>query len=200
VSLSRALQELGAGRVVAAATVTFFFILADARAAAAIDAVLDLKRRDPMKGISLLLPTRDAWRDVAATVPEAAEKLADRFWPGPLTIALPARAGLDARLLVGGTVAVRLPGASPAAEIARAFGRPLTATSANLSGTPPMAAAEEVETAFAEAIAAGRLWVMPGRAPGGAASTLVAVDGGRAHVLRPGAVGIDAIEAVVPVV
>jgi L-threonylcarbamoyladenylate synthase len=200
VSLPQAIRELATGGVVAAATETFFGLLADAESPEAITRVIELKRRDPHQGISLLLPDPAAWSRCVASIPEAARRLADRFWPGPLTIALPARAELDPRLVVRGTVAVRLPGPSEAAEIARGFGRPLTATSANVTGTPPLVSAAEVRGAFAEEIDAGRLFVTQGHAPGGAPSTLVLVEGDRVRVLRTGAIATEAIDAVVPVV
>jgi L-threonylcarbamoyladenylate synthase len=200
VNATRAIAELTAGRVVAAATETFFGLLADPRRPDAIDAVLDLKRRDPNKGLSLLLPDREAWIEVVEDIPDAARRVAERFWPGPLSIALTARAGVDARLLVAGTIAVRVPGPSAGATITRAFGHPLTATSANLAGSPPLVTAGQVESAFAEAVAEGRLFIAPGHAPGGAPSTLVAVEDGKVRVLRRGAISESALATVVPVI
>ena len=182
----------------AAATETYFGLLADARSASAIGRVFSLKGRDAAKGIALLLPNREAWSDLVVTVPASAAMLADRFWPGPLTIALEARPELDPRLVVDQTVAVRLPGASEAARIAAAFGAPLTATSANLAGAPPAAESAEVLRAFARACEAGEVVVAHGRAPGGAPSTLVRVDGGRLRVLRAGAVAESLLFGVVP--
>ena len=68
---------------------------------------LSLKGRDASKGISLLLPSRDAWGSLVAEIPALANLLANRFWPGPLTMALTAREDLDPRLTVDGRVAVR---------------------------------------------------------------------------------------------
>lgn len=191
--LDRAVAVLGQGRVVATATETYFGLLADARRADAIDRVFAMKRRDDGKAVALLLPDRAAWSSLVREIPAIAERLADRFWPGPLTVVLAARAGLDPRLVSGDAVAVRLPGPSDASEIARAFGAPLTATSANLAGGAPCMLAADVERSFAEQIARGDLAVVSGAAPGGAPSTLVAVRDGALRILRAGRISADEI-------
>jgi L-threonylcarbamoyladenylate synthase len=187
---------LAAGRVVAVATESFFGLLADATRSDAIDALLALKPRGSEKGIPLVLPERAAWSALVTAIPPAAEALADAFWPGALSIALPVREGIDPRLALGGTVAVRLPGASPAAELASAFGKPLSATSANQPGQPPATRAEQVLAAFPEAVAAGALLVVPGESPGGAPSSVVVLDGPNADVLREGRIETQALASV----
>jgi len=196
--LKRALDVLGAGGVVAAATETFFGLLADARRASAIDLVFSLKGREASKGVALLLPSRDAWSALAVSIPPLAVRLADRFWPGPLTMALPARPGLDTRLTEAGTVAVRWGGPSDASRLAAAFGAPLTATSANLAGKPPAQTADEVRVTFADAVARRNLLILSGHAPGGAPSTLVRIDEVRVWVLRRGQIGESQLAGVVP--
>jgi L-threonylcarbamoyladenylate synthase len=196
--LTRALEVLGAGGIVAAATETFFGLLADARRTSAIDLVFSLKGREASKGVALLLPSRDAWATLVTSIPPLAARLADRFWPGPLTLALPARPGIDARLTKEGTIAVRWGGPSDASRVVAAWGAPLTATSANLAGKPPAQTADEVRMAFADAIAGKNLLVLSGRAPGGAPSTLVRVDEGRVWVLRRGQIGESELAGVVP--
>jgi L-threonylcarbamoyladenylate synthase len=181
--------------MVAAATETFFGLLADARQPTAIDRVLSLKGRDAAKGISLLLPGRDAWAGVVLEISPIAARLADHFWPGPLTIVLPARKDLDPRLVVDGKVAARWPGASVAATLTELLGAPVTATSANVTGEPPCATHDEVRRAFPQA---SDLLVLSGRAPGGAPSTLVEINAETLRIVRHGAVSRDQIAAVVP--
>lgn len=171
--LALALSALAKGAVVAAATETFFGLLVDPRRPEALDALFALKGRHAEKGVALLVPGKAYWRELVTEMPELAEALADRFWPGPLTIALPARSDLDPRLTVSGTVAARSPGPSDAARIVSAFDAPLTATSANRAGAPPCVTSAEVKAAFPEALAT--LTVVSGVAPGGEPSTLVAV-------------------------
>jgi L-threonylcarbamoyladenylate synthase len=196
--LERAVDALTAGTVVAAATETFFGLLADARRSSAVDLVFSLKGREASKGVALLLPSRDAWAPLVASIPPLAAQLADRFWPGPLSVALAARPGIDARLTEQGTVAVRWAGASDASRVAAAFGAPLTATSANRAGRPPAESADEVRRQFPDAVVAGNLLVLSGHAPGGAPSTLVRVDEGRVWVLRRGQIPESELAGVVP--
>jgi L-threonylcarbamoyladenylate synthase len=196
--LDLALAVLARGGVVAAATETFFGLLADARREDAITRVFALKGRDAARGIALLLPHREAWADLVREIPPHAKRLADEFWPGPLTLALAGGARLDPRLQVDGTIGVRLAGPSDAARIAVAFGAPLTATSANLTGAPPAETDGDVVRPFGDAIARGDLTVIPGRAPGGAPSTLVRIEGDCLRVMRWGPIGESDLAAVVP--
>jgi L-threonylcarbamoyladenylate synthase len=125
-----------------------------------------------------------------------AHALAAAFWPGPLTLVLPAAANLDSRLVSGEGVGVRLGGPSDAARIAERYGRPLTATSANPPGQPATGLASVVSAAFAEAISRGQLLVIAGESPAGSASTVVTVSAGEARVLRLGAVSAEDIQRV----
>jgi L-threonylcarbamoyladenylate synthase len=194
--LHAAVKHLAAGGVIAAPTETFYGLLADATNPHAIDALLELKPRDAGKGIGLLLPNRESWSTVVADIPELAATLADAFWPGPLTLALPAAANLDTRLTLAGSIGVRLGSASPASVLCTAFGRPLTATSANPPGEPPAGLASDVEAAFAREISQGLLRVLPGSSPGGLASTVVTVSDAGAKIVRPGPVSAEALGAV----
>ncbi len=137
-SLAAALEQLAAGRVVAAATESFFGLLADIGNPLAVEALFALKPRGADKGVPIILPERGAWQAlVAGAVPCLAQAFASAFWPGGLSISLPAAEGVAARVAQGGSLAVRVPGISPAAELARRYRRPLSATSANLPRRPP---------------------------------------------------------------
>jgi L-threonylcarbamoyladenylate synthase len=195
--LDQALARLAAGKVVAAATESFFGLLADITNPLAVAALFALKPRGADKGVPTLLPSREAWAElVAGEIPELAHAFATAFWPGPLSIALPASAGVSSRVALDGTLAVRLPGDSAAAELATRFGRPLSATSANLPGAPPATESAAVELEFADAIARGELYVVPGASRGGAPSTVVAVSGENYRVARVAAVPISALDAI----
>lgn len=173
------------GGVVACATETGLALLANATCAKAVDRVFALKGRAESKTVALLAADAVlAARYVDLSHPVAA-RLAGRFWPGPLTLVAPGRADLPGGLCEDGLVGVRVPGSSPAAELARMCRVPLTATSANRSGVPPSSRWERV---------AGSLpvdAVVPVDAPGGAPSTVVRVTAGGVDVLRPGAVEVD---------
>jgi L-threonylcarbamoyladenylate synthase len=194
--INEALAVLDDGGVVAAATETFFGLLADVSRIDAVDRLFELKPRGADKGVPILLPGRTAWRGLVEELPPLAERLAESFWPGPLSIALAAASDADRRLTLDGTVAVRLPGASPAQELARLAGQPLTATSANLPGAPPPTRAREVRDAFGAAITDGRLYVLEGSCPGGRASTVVVVRDSHVRLARAGAIAVHDIERV----
>jgi L-threonylcarbamoyladenylate synthase len=124
-----------------------------------------------------------------------AERLARRFWPGLLTLVLPARPGLPATWLgADGTLALRVSGHPVAGALVAALGGPLVATSANVSGQPPAARVADVDPAVR---AAADLVLPDGPAPGGGVgSTLVRVTvHGGWEVLREGAIPRAAVAA-----
>lgn len=196
--LDTAIHQLAAGRVVAIATESFFGLLAEIDNPLAVEALFALKPRGADKGVPILLPDREAWSALVdkGDIPRLAQRFATAFWPGGLSIALPASAGVSPRIALDGSLAVRLPGASPAAELCRRFGRPLSATSANLPGAPPATNSQSVEASFALAIAQGALLVVTGESPGGAPSTVVRVSEGEYAVARVGAVAISELERI----
>lgn len=191
-SLAEAVDRLRRGGVVAAATETFFGLLADATNPTALDSLFRCKHREASKRVALIVADTEAWLPLVRVVPPLALAFAEAFWPGPLTIALEASDGLDPRLLVEGGVGVRLPPACDARGLAAAFGAPLTATSANLAGEPPMTTGDAVAQRFAGT----EVLVLPGVSPGGAPSTVIRVDGLDYRVARPGAIDADALEQV----
>ncbi len=192
-----ALLQLAAGKVVAAATASYFGLLADIENPVAVEALFALKPRGADKGVPTILPSRSAWPAlVAGAIPSLALAFADAHWPGGLSIALPAAPGVATRVALDGSLAVRLPGASPAAELARRFGRPLSATSANLPGAPPTTQSSAVEAAFPEAVARGALFVLSGESPGGAPSTVVRISEADYAVARVGAVPPSALDEI----
>jgi L-threonylcarbamoyladenylate synthase len=185
--LGELVQVLESGGVVACPTETWLGLLANARDGKAVQTVAELKGRPAEMPIALLLPSVDALSEVALTPSAAAQALMETFWPGPLTILLTAKPGLDPRLCKDGKVGVRLPGPSPAAELTRAFGHALTATSANLSGEPPIRCIDELPASMAEGLGG----LVPGRSPGGAPSTLIDATTAPMRILRRGAIEID---------
>ncbi len=184
-SLDRAVEALRSGGVVACPTETFVGLLADALDPAAVEAVATLKGRAEGAAIALLLPSIDALSLVAEPLPPFARALAERHWPGPLTLVVRSRPGLPARIVRDGTVGVRVPGPSPALDLVRAYGRPLTATSANLTGEPPARVAAELPEAIRRGVSAE----LSGASPGGRPSTILDVSRYPPVVIREGALG-----------
>jgi L-threonylcarbamoyladenylate synthase len=185
------LVALERGGVVAIATESFFGLLADVAQPDALERLVALKPRGADKGMPLVLPERTAWNALVDEIPIGASLLADAFWPGGFSLALRAAPSLDRRVTLDERVAVRLPGASLAASLVRAYGRPLTATSANRSGEAPATTSGAVQRSFPSAVADGTLTVWRDEsadAPGGLPSTMVVFDAGRAWIARDGAV------------
>ncbi|MEO6599646.1 MAG: Sua5/YciO/YrdC/YwlC family protein, partial [Polyangiaceae bacterium] len=121
--MDAALAQLARGGVVAAATESYFGLLADITNPAAVEALFSLKPRGADKGVPTILPEARSWPAlVAGPIPSLAQAFADALWPGGLSIALPASAVVSPRVALDGSLAVRLPGASPASELARRFG------------------------------------------------------------------------------
>ncbi len=133
----------------------------------------------------MIVPSEDALNLVASDVPPLARALADRFWPGPLTILVPAREDLPNALVSDrGLVGVRLPGQCPALDLARHCDLVLTATSANEAGANDILDHTSLHTL------PGVDYVVPGTVPGPPGSTVVDASGEHPVVLRQGIVTI----------
>lgn len=175
-----------AGGIVACPTETFYGLLADAWSASAVGAIIALKRRGP-DPIALLAPDAASALALADALPSDARRLAERHWPGPLTLVVRTRAALPSGIVRDGTVGVRVPGASPALALTRAFGGLLTATSCNVSGQPAARTDAEARAYFPEGLAA----VVAGTAPGQEPSTIIDATQPGLRVLRAGAIALD---------
>jgi L-threonylcarbamoyladenylate synthase len=181
-----AVAALRRGEVVAYPTETFYGLGVDALDELALARLRMLKGRDG-KAISVIVDGPAMLEEICGDVPPIARELMQRHWPGPLTIALPAKRGVPAALVEAGCVAVRQSSHPTAQALVSGLGRPLTTTSANRAGQPPATTDEAVEEIFG-----GRCRVVHGGAtPGGAPSTLVRVRGPRLEILRRGAIEID---------
>jgi L-threonylcarbamoyladenylate synthase len=182
---------LRAGGVVAYPTETFYGLGALARDAAAIERLARAKGRAEDKPLPLLAADLAAVEVVAELSP-LARRLAARFWPGPLTLVLPARAGLPRPVTAGtGTVGIRIPGSEVARALAAGAGGALVSTSANPSGEPPPSRVEELSPALRARLDG----VLDGGAtPGGLPSTVVLVGATGVTLARAGAVPFAEVE------
>src|SRR5262245_26821160 len=137
--LEAAVRLLRAGRLVAYPTETFYGLGADATSSDAVERIFELKGRARSEPIPLILPGPEWLERVATEVPPAAPRLAAAFWPGPLTLIVPAASWIPGAVTAEtDTVAVRVSSHPIASALASALGGPLTATSANKSGTPSL--------------------------------------------------------------
>jgi L-threonylcarbamoyladenylate synthase len=172
------------GRVVAYPTDTLYGLAVDPRNTRAVKRLFELKGRPETSALTLIAADVGQVRD-AAEMTRHAERLAQRLWPGPLTIVMRARPSIAPETLAGGlTVGVRVPDHPVAAELARAAGFAITATSANQSGAPAVSSAEAVAASLpgVDVILDG------GPSRGGAASTIVNACDADVSLIRAGAV------------
>lgn len=183
------LKALKAGQAIVFPTETFYGVGVDAMNARALDRLFELKGRDPDKPVALIAADLEMVIRVVKEVPPAARRLARVFWPGPLTIVLPARPDLSPALTNReGGVGIRISPHPIALELTRRLGSPLTATSANLAGEPPARELIQAWEAFGSAIAA---YVDGGTLSGSMPSTVITVADGRISILRAGAIPED---------
>lgn len=159
-----------------------------------LDALLEAKGRPPEKGFQLIIDGLDQVASLVA-VTAAAQRLAARFWPGALTLALPLLPGVELpELLTGGrgTLGLRLPDHNVPRAIARRAG-PIAVSSANLSGQPPTLNATELLAAVGPAL---RVVIDDGPVRGGVSSTVVGIAGdGSLTFFRIGALTEETVRA-----
>jgi len=182
-AVARAVEVLRAGGIVAFPTETVYGICADATNAAAVRRLYEVKGRDPERACAHLVADRAAADRLAHGLPELARRIADRFWPGPVTLVVP---GPKA----GETLGLRLSALELPRAIADIAGRALLQTSANRAGEPAALNAAAVVKSLGDSV---DLILDGGRAPGGRGSTVVGSDGRSITVLRQGAVPADEI-------
>lgn len=185
--------RLGAGAVAAYPTETFYALGAAAFSGRAIERIYRLKERQTSKPLSFIVSDLDMVREIAVPPPLHFADLAGEFWPGPLTLVLPAAPGLPDRLLgPNRTIAVRIPPLVWLRDLVREMSEPLTATSANLSGENEIADPAGIRDLFEGRV---DLIIDGGPAPGGRPSTIVDLAAGAPRVLREGAIPAARIEA-----
>lgn len=189
-SVTTAVAALQAGQIVGIPTDTVYGLAAAVDNIEAISALYAIKQRPRQKAIPVLLHDAAAARHVAGPLPRAAVALADAFWPGGLTMIVPARSNLPLPLTTldaqgQRTVAIRVPDHPLARAIIAGAGGALAVTSANISGEAPALTAEAVALG---AVGGSVLVVDGGVARLGVPSTIVSFDGGNVRVLRAGSI------------
>ena len=185
--LATAVAALRRGEVIVFPTETLYGLGADALNAAAVEKVFQLKGRDFNNPIPLLIADRAMLRTLVADMPQLAEKLMARFWPGPLTLVLPARPDVP-RPLVNSTggIGVRISNQPIATALVRAFGRPITASSANPSGKAPARTVAQAKNYFADKI---YVFIDAGELTSKTGSTVVEIRANGVRIIREGEIG-----------
>lgn len=192
-ALERALALLAAGEIVAIPTETVYGLAGDATNGAAVARIYEAKGRPRFNPLIAHVASLDMAERIGR-FDALSRKLAEEFWPGPLTLVLPLRpeAGIHPLATAGlDTIALRMPRGFGGELIGR-LGRPLAAPSANSSGRISATSAEAVEADLGRRI---KLIVDGGATPVGLESTIVKVEDGRLRLLRPGGVPARDIEA-----
>jgi L-threonylcarbamoyladenylate synthase len=186
--LDTAVQALRAGEVVAFPTETVYGLGGNAQHAGAVQKIYALKERPAAHPLIVHLDSARFLHRWARDVPEAAAKLAEKFWPGPLTLVLP-RAPTVLDLVTGGqdSVAIRVPAHPMAQQLLRAFGGGVAAPSANRFGHVSPTRAEHVREEFGEAL---RVVLDGGECQVGLESTIVSCLEGEVRLLRPGLISL----------
>lgn len=158
----------------------------------AVERVFDIKGRPRNAPLPLLVASRSDVEQAALALSSLAERLMDAFWPGALTLVVPASPRTP-RVVTGGreTVAVRMPDHPVPLELIRGLGRPITGTSANPTGGSDPVTAEDVESTLGTRI---DHIIDGGPAPMGQPSTILDLSGQRPRLVRLGALGVEDIE------
>lgn len=186
--IARVVESLQRGDVVALPTDTFYGLAVDPVNLRAVERIYDLKSRARHKPLSLLIADVAQACQLARSLNGSFDRLAERFWPGPLTIVVKAGGKLPLRVTANtGNVALRVPEAAICRAVVSGLGSPITATSANLRGLPECSFATCVRNQFGEKIP---LIVDGGPTARSVATTIVDLSGGDRSwmILREGAI------------
>ncbi len=190
-ALRPAVDALAAGEVVAFPTDTLYGLAVDPRRSDAARRLFTVKRRPAGLAVPLVAANAGQIEMVVRRFSPLARRIADRWWPGPVSIVLDAAPALDPLLVdAAGTVALRVPAHPLARRFAESFHHPITATSANRSGEPPCADAASVAAALGREVA---LVVDGGPTAGGPPSTIVDARGDVPVLVREGVVPWDRV-------
>ncbi|WP_312645275.1 L-threonylcarbamoyladenylate synthase [Hydrogenoanaerobacterium sp.] len=192
--LDEAASILASGGLVAIPTETVYGLAANAKDEAAVKSIFEAKGRPQDNPLIVHICDLAMLAEIVREVPESALKLADRFWPGPLTIILPKSDAIPSVTSAGlDTVAVRFPKHAVARELIRRAGVPVAAPSANLSGSPSTTTAQHCIHDLmgrVDAIVDG------GDCEVGVESTVITLVGGTPKLLRPGYVTLEQLREV----
>jgi len=191
----RAIRLLAGGRLVAFPTDTFYALGANAQDESAVMRVFAAKRRPPAEPLPVFVADRGQWRALVVDLPDAARRLADRFWPGALTIVCRRAPQVPALLAGGGeTIGIRQPALPVALGLCRALGGPIVGTSANRHGGPaPVTAIQVVLEMGAEM----DMILDGGRCPLARPSTVIDITRHPAMLVRAGAIPLEAVREII---
>jgi L-threonylcarbamoyladenylate synthase len=193
--IEAAVDALRDGELVAFPTETVYGLGANASNPAAVRKVFELKERPPSHPVIVHIDQQKYLKRWVRELSPEAEKLADAFWPGPLTLVLPRAEGVH-DVVTGGqdTVAIRIPSHPMARQLLDAFGGGIAAPSANRFGRLSATRAEHVQDEFGDAV---KVILDGGECQVGLESTIVSCLDGSVRLLRPGSITLGALRATV---
>ncbi len=192
--LREAVTILKEGGLVAFPTETVYGIGVDGFNRDAVAALLQAKNRPPGTPFALQIGAQDQLSCLLDDIPPQAQMVMDAFWPGPLTIILPAGKNIAGLAGIGAnTVGLRFPRHPVAGALPRALGRPLAATSANLSNRPSPTTAQHVRDDFGDKV---DMILDGGPSPLGVESTVLDLSSSSPLILRAGLIEREALEVV----
>ncbi len=196
-AIARAAEMIRAGEVVAIPTDTFYGLAANPFDRAAVERVFAIKGRAKHMPLLLLVDSVERARGLAAGLPPEFERLAERFWPGPLTIVVGASGRVPGNVTGGtGRIGLRLPAAAIPVALVRQADVPIIGTSANRSGEKECDAAQEVEQQIGAALPLILDGGDGGTSRAARPSTVIDVREDCWSVLREGAIGVEEIAVV----
>jgi len=191
--IQEAARVIRSGGVVALPTESFYGLAVHAVSEKAVERLFAVKGRREDNPLLILIASRETLGSYVREVPDRAQKLMKRFWPGGLTLVFHAKPVLPDLLTAGtGKIGVRLSSHPVPRALAEAVGAPITGTSANRSGQPGCSTAEEVMVALGGDI---DLILDGGRTPGGESSTVLDLTCDPPVILRDGIVSHDPLRA-----
>ncbi|MGC8795820.1 L-threonylcarbamoyladenylate synthase [Thermodesulfovibrio sp.] len=187
INIEEVLKILDNNGIIIYPTETLYGIGAKYNSKRNLKKIFEIKKRPEEKSFPLIVNLKHL-EMVTEFIPSVAQKLIEKFWPGPLTLLLPARKNLPEEITKDGKIAVRMPGESFALKLIQKSPFPITATSANISGFPPADRIETVIEYFKEAPI--DLIIDGGKLPG-IPSTIVDTTVEPPVVIRKGAVELS---------
>lgn len=191
-NLTAAVAALERGDVIVFPTETLYGLGADALNFSAVEKVFQLKGRDPNQPFPVLVSDRSMLESLVGQIVPLADKLMARFWPGPLTLVLPARPDIPKPLVNStGGVGVRISSQPVAQELIKMLGRPITATSANPSGQPGARTVAQARAYFSGKI---EIFIDGGSLTSKTGSTVAAVEGHKIKIIRAGEIARSELE------
>jgi len=194
--VSYAAARIRQGQVLGMPTDTFYGLAADPVNLRAVERIYEIKNRSRHKPLSLLVESVDQATELARNVPDVFQQLAEKYWPGPLTIIVKASSRLPLKVTANtGNVALRVPDAPIPKAIIREIGFPITATSANLLGLAECTTAECVREQMGDRIS---IIVNGGRTQRETPTTIVDLSGNAMQwqIIREGAIPAEEISQI----